>query len=94
MQGKESALECALRELFEETGVSLENRIYRGTIKLSKNKDAKNSEYFIYHVDEEMPIVIQDRCEVFDAGWFTLEEMKLMHANIDVSNFCRRNLSL
>ena len=91
MQGKETALECAHRELWEETGIRLGDKIYRGTIKLSKNKDAKNSEYFVYCLEEEIPIIIQDSYEIAEAGWFGLDNMKTMYSNIDVSNFCRRN---
>ena len=41
MEGRETALECAHRELWEETGIRLEGRIYSGTIKLSKKYVAK-----------------------------------------------------
>ena len=91
MEGRESALECALRELWEETGITLERRIHHGTIKLSKNSDGKNSEYFVYSVDCEMPITINDSNEIIDAGWFSIEEIKTMYCNIDVTNFHMRN---
>jgi len=91
MEGTKSALECALRELWEETGISLNNWRYHSTIKLSKNSDGKNSEYFIYMVEEELEIMIQDRNEIIDAGWFTVEEMRHLYCNIDVTNFHLRD---
>ena len=91
MEGRETALECALRELWEETGILLNDRVYRGTVKLSKNKDAKNSEYFVYNVDTERTISIQDPNEIIGAGWFSIEEIRNMYCNIDVTNFHMRD---
>ena len=91
MEGKESALECALRELWEETGVRLSDRIYHGTLKLSRNKQIKNSEYFVYTVDEAIPVSIQDSKEIMNAGWFTIEQMRTMHCNMDVTHFRMRD---
>jgi len=90
MEGTETALECALRELWEETGVSLGRNVYAGTIKLSKNADGKNTEYFVYSVDEEIPVVIHDSNEIIDAGWFSVEEMRRMYCNMDVTSFHTR----
>ena len=87
MEGRESALECALRELWEETGIRLDGRIYSGTIKLSRNIDGKNSEYFVYSIEKEIPVVIQDDNEIIDVGWFSIEEMRRMYCNLDVTNF-------
>ena len=91
MEGRETALECAHRELWEETGIRLEGRIYSGTIKLSKNSDGKNSEYFVYTVAKEIPAIINDDNEIIDVGWFSIEEMRTMYCNIDVTSFRMRD---
>ena len=90
MEGTETALDCALRELWEETGIRLDGLTYSGTVKLSKNTDGKNSEYFIYNVESEIPVVIRDKNEIIDAGWFTVEEMRRMYCNMDVTSFHMR----
>jgi len=90
MEGTETALDCALRELWEETGIRLDGRTYSGTVKLSKNTDGKNSEYFVYNVESEIPARIHDSDEIIDAGWFTVEEMRTMYCNMDVTSFHMR----
>ena len=90
MEGSECALDCALRELMEEAGVDLRGHVHRGTIKLSKTRDGKNSEYFVFGVGKEIPVRVQDTNEIIDAGWFTVEEMRRMHCNMDVSSFHSR----
>ena len=91
MEGKESALECALRELLEETGVSLNGKTYVDTVKLSRNSEGKNSEYFLFRVESEIIAVVNDMNEIIDVGWFSVDEMRYMYCNIDVTNFCMRN---
>jgi len=91
MEGTETALDCALRELMEEAGVDLQGRVHRGTIKLTKSRDGKNSEYFVYYVDEALPVDIKDTNEIIDVGWFTIEEMRRMYCNMDVTSFHSRD---
>lgn len=77
-----TSLACALRELKEETGISL----HRDYISYKKYKAG---EYFIYSVPEEYRTFPQDTYEIEDAGWFTYEEMCELKKNIDVSLFCQ-----
>jgi 8-oxo-dGTP pyrophosphatase MutT (NUDIX family) len=91
MEGKESALECALRELYEETGVRLEGRTYASSVKLSRNTEGKNSEYFVFKIEHEIPASVNDRNEIIEVGWFSIEDMRNMPCNIDVSSFHMRS---
>jgi 8-oxo-dGTP pyrophosphatase MutT (NUDIX family) len=92
MEGSETALECALRELREETGIRLntESMSYT-TTKLSRNRDGNNSEYFICSVDTELPLSIEDNDEISEGGWYSLSEIQHMNGNIDVTNFGIQN---
>jgi 8-oxo-dGTP pyrophosphatase MutT (NUDIX family) len=87
MKGAETALECARRELYEETGIRLPCEIGYDTVKLSRNRDGNNSEYFRCQVDSEIPLDIVDKNEIGDGGWFSLPEIQRLEGNIDVTNF-------
>lgn len=91
MQGTETALECARRELYEETGVILPDGIGYDTVKLSRNRDGNNSEYFRYEVDVELPVNAIDKNEIGEIGWFSLPEIQRLNGNIDVTNFALQN---
>lgn len=77
-----NSLACALRELKEETGISL----HKDYIAYKKYKAG---EYFIYSVPEEYRTFPQDTREIEDANWFTYEEICELKKNIDVSLFCQ-----
>lgn len=87
MESGETALECARRELYEESGITLPDDIGYVTVKPSRNRDGNNAEYFQYVVDVEIPVSINDNLEIGKGGWFTLPEIQLMDGNIDVTNF-------
>lgn len=92
MKGSEQAMDCALRELYEETGIQLPREtIAYSTVKLSRNRDGNNSEYFRCCVPEEIPLNIIDSNEIREGGWFTLCEMQRLNGNIDVTNFGIQN---
>lgn len=76
----EKTQHCALRECFEETGLSL-NKEYDDYRKLSSGS------YYIYrNLDEEQPN-IQDCSEICDASWFSIPSMMNLNTNIDVNKF-------
>uniref|UniRef100_A0A6C0D805 Nudix hydrolase domain-containing protein n=1 Tax=viral metagenome TaxID=1070528 RepID=A0A6C0D805_9ZZZZ len=76
----ENTRDCALRECFEETGISF-NKNYDDHRKLSSGS------YYIYrNLDEEEPI-IQDYNEICDASWFSIPSMMNLYTNVDVSKF-------
>lgn len=77
-----TSLACALRELKEETGISLSQEYLCF-------KKFKAGEYYIYQVNDEFRLFPKDTLEIEDAAWFTYEEMCILPKNIDVSLFCQ-----
>lgn len=76
-----SALDCALRELHEETGLRL-HKDYIGT------KKYRVAEYYIYSVPEEYRLFPIDDKEIEEAQWFCVDDIKDLNKNVDVSMFC------
>jgi 8-oxo-dGTP pyrophosphatase MutT (NUDIX family) len=81
MENNETSLQCATRELFEETGLVLREESI-GYRKLSSGG------YFVYEVPTEYTLKGQNSSEISHCGWFTLEDMQRMRCNIDVNTFC------
>jgi len=77
-----TTLACALRELKEETGISLKHDYIA-------HKKYKAGEYYIFPVTEEYRTFPIDTYEVDDASWFSYEEICELKKNIDVSLFCQ-----
>jgi mRNA-decapping enzyme subunit 2 len=87
----ELAMECALRELYEETGISLESPLkYPKSFIFSRNNDGSGPEYFYIQVDKELDTHINDSREISDVGWFTLEEISELNGNIDITRFLKQ----
>lgn len=85
LERSESSQQCAHREFYEETGMSLgEDAISIGYKKLA------NGGYYIYNVPSEFRFDPLNKEEITQGGWFTLEEICAMNCNIDVNFF--RNL--
>lgn len=84
LKGAETSLECALREMLEETGISM---------NLHKNYLRRKlfaGEYFFYNVESEIEATPKDTTEISEAGWFSFEEISRMHGNVDVVNLISR----
>ena len=81
MEGKETSLQCAVRELQEETGLCLVDE----PIAFKKYSAAG---YFIYSVESETRLFPKDTREIDDARWFSYEEISKLNKNVDVSMFC------
>lgn len=77
-----SPLDCALRELKEETGLSLKE-----SFQMSKKYRA--GEYYIFFVPAELEAHPIDTQEIEDVRWFSLEEMADLNKNVDVSLFAQ-----
>ena len=75
-----SPLNCALRELKEETGLSLKE-------SFQTSRKFRAGEYYIFMVPEELEADPQDKMEIEDAKWFSVEEMAELNKNVDVSMF-------
>ena len=78
----EMPLECALRELAEETGFTSPPDPTK-YIKLSYGY------YYLFDLQDIIPLVPRDSHEIMDTKWVTLEEMKEMDVNADVNEFLR-----
>jgi predicted NUDIX family NTP pyrophosphohydrolase len=80
MENNETSQQCALRELFEETGIQIvEDSI--GYKRLSSGG------YFIYNVEQEFTFAPQNSEEIEEGGWFSIEQIKSMLCNVDVNTF-------
>ena len=77
---KETDLECALRELKEETGLVLSGN-YSSYHKL------RGGGYFVFAIDGNPTLKIGDNWEIEDVAWFPLKELPAIHSNVDVSIF-------
>lgn len=77
-----SPLDCALRELKEETGLSPRE-------SFSGSKRFRAGEYYIFLLSKEYQPIPEDLNEIEDARWFTVGEMEDLNKNVDVSIFAR-----
>lgn len=76
----EQPLECALRELKEETGINEVPPPSR-YIKLVYGY------YYLFKVDSQLSLNPKDKREIMDAKWVTVKEMESMDVNADVNEF-------
>jgi len=82
LESEESSLECALRELYEETGIQLNEKPSR-SYKLSVGQ------YFIFEM-EETELSVRDHNEIEEAAWIPFDRLPQMNCNVDVNNFLIR----
>jgi 8-oxo-dGTP pyrophosphatase MutT (NUDIX family) len=75
-----SPLQCALRELREETGISLKESFIN-------SKKLKAGEYYVFILSKEYEPNPQDTNEIEEAKWFELDELESLNKNVDVSIF-------
>lgn len=80
----ESSLDCAQRELFEETGI-------KAPFMSSKTLHLATGIYYVYNIRNEVFSETQDSEEVMQTNWFTANEIRKMSVNVDVNTFLRRN---
>jgi len=77
----ETSFDCAMRECFEETGISLKDTPYQAYKKLYSGG------YYVYLNTEELVYNIQDNSEICDIAWMPLHKLRTLRKNIDVSTF-------
>jgi 8-oxo-dGTP pyrophosphatase MutT (NUDIX family) len=82
----ETPHECATREIYEETGLTIEN--------IQSKKAIFVSLYYYFDIEfyNECPTNPIDTKEVKDIGWFTPEETLLLEKNKDVNIFFEKIL--
>ena len=74
----ELPIECTLREVAEETGID----------ELPEPLEyiqVGYGNYFIFNLDEQVPLIPRDTHEIMDTKWVTLDEMERMPLNADAS---------
>ena len=82
LQDNETPYTCALREITEETGITfLPLPITSLQIGFGY--------YYIFEVEEEYPLRPRDKDEIMATKWATLQEMRELDTNTDVSMFLR-----
>jgi 8-oxo-dGTP pyrophosphatase MutT (NUDIX family) len=77
---QESSLACARRELMEETGIE-------APISYSAYYKMKGGEYYVFHIDSDVELFINDTIEIDLIQWFPLNALPEINTNIDVSIF-------
>ncbi len=82
----EPQLDCARRETFEETGISLGEE-YSKKLKLGFG------EYFIYHLEDEPSLTIHDNVEIMDLRWVALEDLHNFDTNRSLRIYIRRHMA-
>ena len=81
MESNETSIQCAKRELTEETGLRLTGE----PISYQKFYAAG---YFIFSIPYEYRLFPQDSNEIEDIGWFNIKQINNLDKNVDVSMFC------
>jgi mRNA-decapping enzyme subunit 2 len=78
-QGDENDLECALRELKEETGVDIKD------IKYSSYHKLRGGGYFVFPLEGCPDTKIRDHWEVKEVKWWPVSSLPRLDSNVDVS---------
>jgi 8-oxo-dGTP pyrophosphatase MutT (NUDIX family) len=78
----ETWVQCAFRECFEETGISLEH------LKPTNPRKLFSGYYYIYKDVLEISPIINDSSEVIDVAWVPIDKIQYLRCNIDLNNFC------
>ena len=79
----EKPIECTLREVGEETGID----------KLPEPLEYVQigyGNYFIFNLEEQVPLIPRDINEIMDTKWVTIEEMERMPLNADASLYRKK----
>ena len=80
IQEKETTYVCALREIAEETGIDLLPRPLTSC-------QIGFGYYYFFEVEEEYPLHPRDKEEIMETKWLTIEEMRHLSLNTDVTKF-------
>lgn len=79
----EPPIDCTLRELAEETGI---DKLPKPTEYLQVGY----GNYFVFYLDEPIPLIPRDTHEIMNTKWVTLEEMEKMSLNADASLYRKK----
>ena len=94
-RSNERAFECALRELYEETGIYIDMKTVNSCSVPSKR--FRVGEYFILDLEREIAPLPRDVREISEARWVTQDELQGFLtddiANIDIRSFVNKMLT-
>ncbi len=90
----ERPLEAAIREVKEETGINLEGVPYTKERRFRSSGSRKGGTYFVFHLEETVPIVPEDTTEIGTGFWCPLSRLPFLKKNMDLTTFCSLNLHL
>lgn len=79
----EQPLDCAQRETWEETGISL-GKNYLEVLQLAAGK------YFIYKLEDEPVLSTHDEAEIMDMRWVDLDNLDGFNNNCDIRSYIMR----
>lgn len=78
----ETNVNCARREIYEETGLSIPNEFF------TKKLNFYNSLYYIIQIKQDISrFNIKDKNEIVDVKWFNLNSIRKFNFNRDVKEF-------
>jgi len=77
---RESDLECAMRELYEETGLIIDQ-------KHTSYHKLKGGSYFVFAVTGRPLQVYKDNREIEEVQWWPISQICHINSNVDVSIF-------
>jgi 8-oxo-dGTP pyrophosphatase MutT (NUDIX family) len=80
---RELPLEACIRELREETGINLKGRQPDDEIRF------RSGTYFVFFVDERIPLIPEDTKEVMEAMWTPVSRLSCLSGNKDLRSFCK-----
>ena len=83
----ERPLEAALRELKEETGISMSRYITP-----DNEIHFKSSTYFIYCITAKLDLQSEDTQEVIDTMWSPIQRLPFLFGNRDLNAFCHMSI--
>jgi 8-oxo-dGTP pyrophosphatase MutT (NUDIX family) len=81
----ETPIECVIRELYEETGIS-----YTSNIEMKEVIKSRIGSYVYCETHEEIPVNIIDSKEIEEAGWYSESDIARMILNADASYYLRQ----
>ena len=77
----ETWAQCAYRECFEETGISLEH------LRPTNPRKLFSGYYYIFRDVKEITPIINDSSEVMEVAWVPIDNIQFLKCNIDLNNF-------
>jgi 8-oxo-dGTP pyrophosphatase MutT (NUDIX family) len=80
----ETPLECAIREIREETGLQLQEPI--------RAQRLKGGIYFVFHLTDQEETHHEDLGEIEETRWVSREEMEYLIVNSGVRDFLQRRM--